>query len=237
MGHLSPRSPSVVPRGGSITPVRGKGGGERAAGAPANWISVRAMAPMLVGVPTASVAALPLSRSPLTGSIVERHSSGPAVRTRGQDMRSILAAVLFLAVTSAAQSASCGSHESVLRDIKLKEWPAYYRTGNAEGLRGFLLDGFRVIGADGSVSMKEEEVAWVARGLWNPKDFVYTITSISCPGTSTAIIVGEGRFKGEVDGVWHEHRYVSSNVLLLDNGRWRPAISHISGERSERVAG
>jgi hypothetical protein len=151
-------------------------------------------------------------------------------------MKSILAAALLVAVTSAAQSAPCGSQESVLRDIKLKEWPAYYRSGNAEGLRGFLLDEFRVIGGDGSVSLKEEEVAWVAKSSWNPRDFVYTISSISCPGASTAIIVGEGRFKGEVDGVWHEHRYVSSNVLLLKNGRWRPVISHISGERSERVA-
>jgi hypothetical protein len=151
-------------------------------------------------------------------------------------MRSILAAALLIAVAPVAQSASCGAHESALRDIKLKEWPAYYRTGNAEGLRGFLLDEFRVIGGDGSVSLKEEEVAWVAKSVWNPKDFLYTITSILCPGTSTAIIVGEGRFKGQVDGVWHKHRYVSSNVLLLDNGRWRPAISHISGERSERVA-
>ncbi len=152
-------------------------------------------------------------------------------------MKSILAATLLVAMVPAAQSASCGSHESVLRDIKLKEWPGYYRAGNAEGLRAFLLDGFRAIGGDGSVSLKEEEVAWVAKNSWNPKDFVYTITNISCPGPSTAIVVGEGRFKGEVDGVWHEHRYVSSNVLLLKNGRWRPAISHISGERSEPVSG
>lgn len=151
-------------------------------------------------------------------------------------MKTVLVAALLFAVAPAAQSASCGSHESALKDIKLKQWPAYYRTGNAGGLRDFLLDGFRVISGDGSVSPKEEELAWVAKSAWNPKDFVYTITSISCPGASTAIIVGQGRFKGEVDGVWHEHSYVSSNVLLLVDGRWRAAISHISGERSERVA-
>jgi len=151
-------------------------------------------------------------------------------------MKPILAALLLVAGAPEAQSASCRAHESALRDIKLKEWPSYYRSGNAEGLRRFLLDEFRVVQGDGSVSLKEEEVAWVAQGEWNPKDFVYRITSISCPGTSTAIIVGEGRFKREVDGVWLEHRYVSSNVLLLHKGRWRPAISHISGERSEPVA-
>ncbi len=152
-------------------------------------------------------------------------------------MRPILAAVLLVLASPAAQSASCGSHESALRDIKLKEWPAYYRSGNAEGLGEFLLDEFRVIGGDGSVSLKQAEMAWVAQGDWNPKDFVYTIASLVCPSPATAIIVGEGRFKREVNGVWHLHRYVSSNVLILVEGRWRPAQSHISGERSEPVAG
>lgn len=150
-------------------------------------------------------------------------------------MRCFLTLALLLTIAQPARADSCGTHLAALRDIKLKEWPAYYRNGDSEGLRNFLMDDFRVINGDGSVSLKEEEVKWVAEGSWNPKDFVYTITSITCPGPSTAIIVGEGQFIGQVDGAWHRHRYVSSNVLVLDRGRWRPAISHISGERSERV--
>ena len=149
-------------------------------------------------------------------------------------MKPLLAVALLLALGPAAH-ASCGSHEEALRKVKLEEWPRYFRTADAEGLRAFLFDGFRTVGGDGSVSLKDEEVAWVAKSRWNPREFVYTITSVTCPVAAMAIIVGEGRFKGEVEGVLHEHRYVSSNVLILDDGRWRPVLSHVSGARSERI--
>lgn len=146
--------------------------------------------------------------------------------------------VLFVIAAAAPwpAAASCGAQEAVLRQIKLEAWPGYYRRQDAAGLGDFLHEGFRVIGGDGSVTSRAEELAWVAKSSWSPQRFVYTITSISCPQADTALVVGEGRFEADKDGARYEHRYVSSNVLVLVGGRWRAALSHLSGERSRRLA-
>lgn len=151
-------------------------------------------------------------------------------------MKPVVALFVLTAVSRIAGAATCGAEEAILREIKLKAWPNYYRTQDAAGLGKFLLEDFRIVGGDGSVSSRAEELAWVAKSPWNPKDFTYTISNITCPGPAIAIIVGEGRFKGQTDGAWYEHRYVSSNILLRLDGRWRAALSHISGERSDRLA-
>ena len=131
--------------------------------------------------------------------------------------------IAFLVASSTqAQAASCGEHEATLRNVKLVEWPGYYRSGDSNGLSEFLMDAFQVVNGDGSVSTKADKVSWVAKESWSAEDFVYTITSITCIGSSTAVIVGEGRFVAGVNDARRKHRYVSSNTLHLHNGRWSP---------------
>lgn len=142
--------------------------------------------------------------------------------------------LLVLAPIAAAETpASCGAEEAVLRAIKLEQWPSYYRKQDVAGLASFLAPGFQVIGADGSSSPRSEELAWVAANPWKTENFVYTISSITCPLEDVAIIVGEGRFTASEGAARVEHRYTSSNVLVRKDGHWRAAGSHISGEKSK----
>lgn len=141
--------------------------------------------------------------------------------------------IVLAPIATAGAPGSCGAEEPVLRKIKLEQWPSYYRGQDAEGLASFLLEGFQVIGADGSASPRAEELAWVAANPWRTQDFLYTITSITCPREDVAIIVGEGRFTVTEGVVVTEHRYTSSNVLVKRDGRWRAALSHLSGEKSK----
>lgn len=151
--------------------------------------------------------------------------------------KAVLALALLATPLLPAHAGTCGSVEASLRDIKLKTWPSYYRSQDAKGLAEFLHEDFRIIGADGTVTPRSEELAWVAKSPWNPTDFVYTIKSILCPAPGVALIVGEGRFKARNKDktAWTEHRYVSSNVLVSIDGRWRAFSSHISGEQSKEL--
>lgn len=151
--------------------------------------------------------------------------------------QAILALALLATALLSANASTCGPVEAVLRDIKLKTWPGFYRQQDAKGLAEFLHEDFRIVGADGTVTLRSEELAWVAKSPWNPTDFVYTIDTIVCPASGVALIVGEGRFKARNKDrtAWTEHRYVSSNVLVSIDGRWRAVSSHISGEQSKEL--
>lgn len=98
--------------------------------------------------------------------------------------------VLLAGHASAGAAGSCGAEEAALRTIKLEEWPGYYRTQDGAGLAAFLHEDFRVVGADGSVGPRSEEIAWVATNAWSPTGFRYTISSITCPREGVAITVG-----------------------------------------------
>jgi Domain of unknown function (DUF4440) len=151
--------------------------------------------------------------------------------------RTILALAILVTHLLSANATSCGSAEAVLREIKLKTWPGYYRNQDVKGLADFLHEDFRIVGADGAVTPRSDELAWVKESPWNPTEFAYTVNSILCPAPGVALIVGEGRFKArnKDKNTWTEHRYVSSNVLVAFDGRWRAVSSHISGEQSKEL--
>ena len=150
-------------------------------------------------------------------------------------MRSLATFLTLCCLFTNTARATCEKNDEQLRNVKLIEWPSYYRNGDIEGLKNFLLDGFRVIANDGSVSTKNEEISYLAKNRWSPEDFSYTIFSITCFDATTALIIGEGKYKQLRDGSMHQHRYVSSNVLKLVRGRWRPASSHISGHQAAKI--
>jgi Domain of unknown function (DUF4440) len=154
-------------------------------------------------------------------------------------MRSLLSCALLLSVAlaapSAAQAATCGDQNAELRSIKLDRWPGFYRNQDVVGLGAFLDDAFVVIDSRGKVTTKAEELKWLANNPWSPSDFVYEISSITCPTADLAVIIGQGR-STRLDGQRRfTHYYVSSNVLMKSSSGWRAITSHVSGERHERV--
>ena len=134
------------------------------------------------------------------------------------------------AMASPAWATSCGMQEAVLREAKLTAWPGFYQRQDAKGLAAFLTEDFRSIGADGTVTLRAKELAWVAANPRTPSDFVYRIASVTCPTRDTAMIIGQGRSTRVQRGVRVAHRYTSSNLFVRQDGRWRAAMSHISGE-------
>lgn len=134
-----------------------------------------------------------------------------------------------------AAAASCGKDEAALREAKVVTWPELYRRQDTDGLAAFLAESFIMVSPDGNVSTRAEEIAWVAKHPWQPHQFSYTITRIDCPSPDVALIIGNGRsVRRDENGRVVVHSYASSNLFLLQSGRWRAAMSHVSGETSKR---
>jgi len=119
----------------------------------------------------------------------------------------------------------------LLKVAKVQTWRQLYRDQDAKGLENFLLDGFVVIGADGHLSTKAEEVAWLAKNSWSgAEDFEYVVEGIVFEGQDVAMVYGHGRGTRMKDGLPEcIETYRSSNLFRRSEGRWRPAFSHLSG--------
>ena len=152
-------------------------------------------------------------------------------------MRTRLAILLLLPITAcspAPDSQHVGQRATdieALRTAKVQTWRQLYRDQDAEGLANFLVDDFVVIGADGVISTKAEEVAWLAGNAWSgPDDFQYIIEDIVFHSTDVAMVYGHGRATRITDGKPEcIETYRSSNLFRRNDGRWRPAFSHLSG--------
>lgn len=152
--------------------------------------------------------------------------------------RSLFCACALTVASAPATAASCGAHEQALREAKTITWPDLYRRQDVAGLAAFLTDTFVMIGADGQTSTRSEEIAWLRAHPWQPNDFQYAIDFVECPAPNIALIVGRGRsVRVDDKGRPVAHQYASSNVLVLDQGRWRAAMSHVSGETSVALGG
>ena len=147
-----------------------------------------------------------------------------------------LALVLAGGVVASAVAVDRSVDEAELREAKTRTWFAIYARGDADALDGFLLDGFEVIGADGSVSPKAAEVAWLRANRWNATGFRYVVTNVRFVGDDVAIVRGEGGAPRSNAAGPCAMRYVSSNLFRKVDGRWRPALSHISGQRCDAAA-
>jgi hypothetical protein len=152
-----------------------------------------------------------------------------------RDLVSAAVVIAMLSCSSTALAADCSSQEAELRSIKLERWPGFYRSQDVAGLDRFLVDGFQIVDSQGKATPKDDELRWLAANPWTPRDFVYEITSVTCPTPAIAIIVGQGR-STRADGSRRvAHSYVSSNVLVRSEAGWQAVLSHISGERREPV--
>ena len=131
----------------------------------------------------------------------------------------------YLLAAAVAQSAE-GADIAALTRAKLTEWPAYYKANDADGLAGFLADGFVALGDDGSSETKEQVVAWVRSNKWAGGDngFSYAIKDIAFYGPDVANVYGVGSFNAKECRM----RYTSANIFVRDGQRWRPKFSHTS---------
>ncbi len=130
---------------------------------------------------------------------------------------------------------------AALTEIKIKEWPSYYKNQDADGLAAFLSKDFVFITDDGSRSNYEQEVDWVRNNPWSGADnddFVYHVQDIVLQSDTVAIIYGEGTStRTSDDGKPCRHSYWSSNTLRIEAGRWKPTFSHVSGVKCEPLEG
>lgn len=156
-------------------------------------------------------------------------------------IRFVLSCFLVAAMNTppldAAAPSGAQDDRQALRTAKLETWPGLYASQDADGLDAFLADDFVMIAADGSLSPKTAEVEWLRNNQWRgAEDFAYVIEDIVFLSRDAAIVYGYGQSTGaDSNGAPCAHRYVSSNVFRRDGERWRPVLSHLSGERCETI--
>lgn len=150
---------------------------------------------------------------------------------------------LFCLSACAAMAPVSASQDDVvatLTEIKINEWPSYYKRQDADGLANFLSRDFVFITDDGSRSDYAKEVDWVRNNPWAGSandDFIYRIEDISFQSNDVAIIYGEGTStRTTEDGAPCQHSYWSSNTLRIEDGRWKPTFSHVSGVKCTPLA-
>lgn len=135
-------------------------------------------------------------------------------------MRYVTLLVLVLVCTSPAAGSD---DEATLRHFKTVLWPQAYRTQDVELLDTLLHDSFQMLRASGERSTKQKEIDAIRAEPWNPGRFEYRIERLQ---------IYDGRF-AVIDGVGiaERYRYVSSNYLIKEDGRWQAIGSHVSGYR------
>lgn len=155
---------------------------------------------------------------------------------------SLFLSVLMLSYAGVHTAAATPSDEdtlATLTEIKIDVWPGYYKNQDADGLAAFLSKDFVFITDDGTRSNYEQEVDWVRNNPWSGSendDFVYRIEGIVLQSNTVAIVYGEGTSTRTLDdGEPCHHSYWSSNTLRIEDGRWKPTFSHVSGVKCDPI--
>ncbi len=115
--------------------------------------------------------------------------------------------------------------QQALRHMKEVEWPKAYREQDTVLLDRLLNDDFEMIEADGTVSNKAAELAWIKKNEWKVDSFRYDIERIHVWPNRTAIISGTGHMISDRS----ETIYTSSNVFIKTDSIWQAISSHVSG--------
>ncbi|MEO0465701.1 MAG: nuclear transport factor 2 family protein [Pseudomonadota bacterium] len=111
------------------------------------------------------------------------------------------------------------------------EWLGYYMENDAGGLDAFLDDEFVLIGADGSVSTKADEVAFLREDGWvAPVDYQYHVDDVILITPAVAFVYGHATStRAGANGQPCQHVSSASNVLKSNGETWRPISTHVSG--------
>jgi len=114
--------------------------------------------------------------------------------------------------------------EETLRNFKTELWPQAYRTQDVELLDRLLHDSFEMFDAAGTKLTKQDELSFLRNNTWEPGRFEYRIERLQIYQGSFAVIAGTG--------IAENYTYVSSNVLIKEDGVWKAIASHVSGYQS-----
>jgi len=132
-------------------------------------------------------------------------------------------------------SAHGGDHTADIAELTKKKvsiWPKLYAERDANGLREFLADGFKMLEPGGTVRTGEDEITWLRETPPDTEtsDFLFTIVEIVFSDDDLAIVYGHGDSTRENDaGEPCHHNYWSSNTFIQEDGEWKPIFSHVSG--------
>lgn len=146
--------------------------------------------------------------------------------------RLMTTAAALVALLPAHASAAACADAAQLHQLKTETWPAAYREGDVGSLDRLLHADFRAVDGEGAVSRKADELAWLSKHRWSAEDFRFEIVSLECSG-DVAVIIGTGSMKSATAG--ERSSYVSSNIFVKQDGRWRVLASHVSGEKTIRA--
>lgn len=145
--------------------------------------------------------------------------------------------LLFLLAAAPAAAQDRSADERALREFKTELWPRSYREGDEALLDRLLASEFQMIGADGVVSNKAEEMAYVAgKQPDGPgRSFRFEIERLDMFENGTAVVSGTGHVSQPKQGGGAQaFRYRSSNILIKRDGRWQAIASHVSGVTNEK---
>lgn len=145
----------------------------------------------------------------------------------------IFFSALFLAVFGGsradAQSGAPRDDKETLRYLKEVEWPKSYREQDQKLLDRILADEYQRIDADGAVSTKAEEMAYIKTNKPSYESFRFEIKRLEIFENGTAIVAGTGHIRGkDKDGAYYVV-YQSSNILIKRGELWKAIASHVSG--------
>lgn len=138
-------------------------------------------------------------------------------------------ALLFCIVLWLPSAAAAADDEAALRQLKLVDWPRAYREQDPVLLARILAPEFQMIDAEGKVSTRADELAWVRANAPSYDRFEYTIERLEVFDNGSAIVAGRGQVEGGEPAVRWRTTYRSTNVLLRRDGGWVAVASHVSG--------
>lgn len=138
---------------------------------------------------------------------------------------------VLAAATIHAQARTETADERELRQLKEERWPKAYRDGDVALLDSILAPEFRLIGASGNWSTKQDELDYVAKHRPAYRAFRFEIVRLEVFENGTAIVAGRGVVTGDATDPNVVFEYQSSNVLIKRDGRWQAVSSHVSGVR------
>ncbi len=140
----------------------------------------------------------------------------------------LITALVLLANILAQAQDKC-SDTTVLKYLKEVEWPKAYQQQDTTLLNRILAESYQRIDANGNISTKQEEMAYIKQHKPSYTSFRFQITRLEIFHGYAAIISGTGHAVGKDKDGDYTMTYQSSNFFIKQGDLWKAVASHISG--------
>lgn len=144
-------------------------------------------------------------------------------------MKEVYTLMLILFVFSFGYSQNNEEDIAILTHLKTVDWPKAYREQDNVLLDRILHENFEMIDAQGMSYTKEDELKYIKANKPDYTSFEYKIERLDIFENGTAVVAGKGVIENEDDGGPYILSYMSSNILIKENGLWQAIASHVSG--------